>query len=301
MDVSGIPERTAARGKKDFFERMIVIFLGLLAIGVAFPFYNTLIVSFADEAAVGKQLVYLLPVSIDFSAYKVIFEDSTIVSSFLVSLFITIVGTAASMLISTAGAYALSKKDYPGRNFFMNAIVFTMLFSGGLIPFYLTVKNLGLTNTLASLILPSLANTFYLIIMINYFRGIPASIEESAKIDGANDILILLRIIIPVSVPTIAAISLFYAVDKWNAFYHAMLFMSDPKKYPLQLMLREILVNYSQMINSTTAVSMSTTKPVYQESLKMAVVVVTALPILMVYPFIQKYFAKGIMIGSVKG
>lgn len=301
MDMSGIAERTAARGKKDFFERMIVIFLGLLSIGVAFPFYNTLIVSFADEAAVGKQLVYLLPVSIDFSAYKVIFEDSTIVNSFLVSVFITIAGTIASMLISTAGAYALSKKDYPGRNFFMNAIVFTMLFSGGLIPFYLTVKNLGLTNTLASLILPSLANTFYLIIMINYFRGIPASLEESAKIDGANDIYILLRIIIPVSVPTIAAISLFYAVDKWNAFYHAMLFISAPKKYPLQLMLREILVNYSQMISSTAAVSMSMTKPVYQESLKMAVVVVTALPILMVYPFIQKYFAKGIMIGSLKG
>jgi ABC-type sugar transport system, permease component len=301
MDSSEIATRDACRGKKSFSGKIIMILLGFLAVVVAFPFYNVLIVSFADQVVVSKQLFYILPVSFDFSSYKFIFESSTIVNSCMVSVFITVVGTSLSMMVSTAGAYALSKKDYPGRNIIMKAIIFSMFFSGGIVPFYLTVKSFGLIDKIFSLILPSLVNTFYLIILINFFRTVPASLEESARIDGANDMLILFRIVLPVSTPTIAAISLFYAVDQWNAFYYALLFITDQKKYPLQIMLREILVNYTQMINSPTAISMMRQKPIFQESLKMAVVVITAIPIILVYPFLQKHFTKGIMVGSLKG
>ncbi len=301
MSENNPSERIAFRGSRNKSEILITVLLGIVALIAVFPFYNVLIVSFADSVAVSKQLIYLLPNSFDLSSYEFIFKSSTITGSFFVSVLITFLGTAMSMVFTTAGAYALSKKDFPGRNIIMKAVIFTMFFSGGLIPLYLTVKNLGLYDNLLALIFPSVINTFYLIIMINYFKTIPDSLEESARIDGANDLGILIKIVFPISTPTIAAISLFYAVDQWNAFYFAMLFIKDNKKYPLQLLLREVLVNYSAMINSPAAASMMRDKPIYQESLKMAVVVLTAVPILMVYPLLQKYFTKGIMIGSIKG
>lgn len=191
----------------------------------------------------------------------------------------------------------MSKKFVPGVKFLKKAIIFTMLFNGGLIPYYLTLKNLGFINNILVMILPTAISTFYLIIVINYFLTFSKSLEESAKIDGANDIFILFRIVLPASLPTLACITLFYSVDRWNEWWLAMIFISDLNKYPLQLLLRDMLTNYAKLEGH---LGLSHVK-VYDQGLKMAVVVFTALPILCVYPFLQKYFTSGIMVGSVKG
>lgn len=276
--------------------------LMLLALLTIFPFYNVVIVSFGDAAAMAKQLVYLFPTSVDLSSYKLIMGESRFLYSFFVSVFVTVAGTALNMGVTLAGAYALSKSSLPGRKIIMTAIIFSMFFSGGLVPYYLTVKSLGLIDSLFVMIVPMAVNTFYLIIVMTFFRTLPAALEESAKIDGANDIQIMIRIILPISLPTIAAITLFYAVERWNEWYHGMLFITDIHKFPLQTLLREIMISYNQIMqNSAASSAAGAILKVQPQSLKMAVVVISTLPILCLYPFLQKYFAKGVLIGSVKG
>lgn len=298
---SGNTEYAASRGKSSIIELTIIIFFGILSLIFIYPVYNILIVSVGDRADMAKQLVYIFPRKLDFSAYKLVFINNSVVSAFLISVFNTLVGTAFNMLLTLCGGYALSKK-FPGKKIIMNSIIVTMFFSGGLIPFYLTVKDLHLINNILAMTIPVLINTFYLILVISYFRSIPAGLEESARIDGANDIFILFRIILPISLPTLAAITLFYAVDRWNEWYFAMLFMKDANKYPLQLLLREIIVSSNQILQNAAGASMiDSIRNVPQESLKAAIVVISVVPIAMVYPFLQKYFAKGVMIGSIKG
>jgi putative aldouronate transport system permease protein len=206
------------------------------------------------------------------------------------------------MLLTTAAAYALSKKSMPGRNFIFTCIIFTMFFSGGLIPFYLTIQNLHLINNLLVIILPAAVNTFNLILMKNFFGTISPALEESAKIDGANDLRILFQIVVPVSLPIMATISLFYAVDRWNEWWLPMLFINDTSLHPLQLVLRDAITNLSETLGNMTGAQLaSNLQTVYTDSLKSAMIVVSAVPILMLYPFVQKYFNAGIMIGSVKG
>ncbi|WP_339316746.1 carbohydrate ABC transporter permease [Paenibacillus sp. FSL R10-2734] len=283
----------------DFF---IIAFLSLLAIISAFPFYNVFILSFGNAAEIAKHQIYLIPSSFDLRTYEFIFENGKMVNAMFVTIFITVVGTAFSMLLTISAGYALTKKTLPGQKFSMLFIIFTMFFSGGLIPYYLTIKNIYLVNSILVMIIPMAMNAFYLMVIIAFFRAIPPELEESAKIDGANDIHILFRIIVQVSMPTIATLSLFYAVDRWNEWWHGMLFIKDMNKYPLQLMLRELLMNYQQMMQGDIGASMALSKAqVYPENLKMAIIMVASLPILMVYPFLQKYFAKGIMIGAIKG
>lgn len=305
MSMPAGAEKLSGRGRKRGFDPWaftIGLILGILAVVSAFPFYNVFISSFGSEAAIAKQSVYLIPTSIDLNAYKIIFSDFQYINALLVSVFVTVVGTAFNMFMTITGGYVLSKK-IPGRNAMMGMIAFTMFFGGGLIPYYMTVKNYGLIDSLAVLILPVGINTFYLIIAMNFFRSIPESIEESAKIDGANDILILFRIVLPIALPMLAAIGLYYAVDRWNDWYNAMLFITDKKKFPLQLLLRDMITNMTAQLdsasgNSFASAAMRNVQPV---RVKMAVIVVTTVPILMVYPFVQKYFSKGIMIGSLKG
>ena len=218
-----------------------------------------------------------------------------------ISIFVTFVGTIYSMVISATAAYTLSKKMIPGNKILFTIAIIPMFFSGGLIPYYLTIKNVGLINNLLVLIIPSAISTFYLILLKNSFDDIPPSIEESAKIDGANDMYIFFKIVIPTSVPVIATISLFYAVDKWNDYYTALLFLTDRNLYPLQLVLREVIQNFTMFLGSNIGQEIARTNSVmYTRSLQMAVIVIATIPILCVYPFLQKHFTKGIMLGAVK-
>jgi putative aldouronate transport system permease protein len=276
--------------------------LGLCAIATIFPFYQTLIMSFSTILDKKSGGMMLFPKSFDLSSYIYIFNQGKVVNGLLVSVFVTVFGTLLSMLLTTAAAYALSKKSMPGRNFIFTCIIFTMFFSGGLIPFYLTIQNLHLINNLLVIILPAAVNTFNLILMKNFFGTISPALEESAKIDGANDLRILFQIVVPVSLPIMATISLFYAVDRWNEWWLPMLFINDTSLHPLQLVLRDAITNLSETLGNMTGAQLaSNLQTVYTDSLKSAMIVVSAVPILMLYPFVQKYFNAGIMIGSVKG
>ena len=243
----------------------------------------------------------LFPRSIDLSSYEYIFRQGKVVDGMLISVFVTVFGTLVNLVVTATGAYALSKKSMPGRNLIMTCIIFTMFFSGGLIPFYLTIQSLHLQNNLLVMILPAAVNVFNLILMKNFFGTVNPALEESAKIDGANDLSILIRIVIPVSLPIMATMTLFYAVDRWNEWWLPYLFINDIKLHPLQLVLRDTITDLSQSLNSTLGRQMAAkVQTVYADSVKAAMIIVSAFPILMVYPFMQKYFNAGIMIGSVK-
>jgi putative aldouronate transport system permease protein len=293
--------RPASRHRANAFNVVNVGILGLFALVTIFPFYYVILMSFADAAQISKIPVYLLPTTFDLSSYKILLANVAILQGFLVSLFASTAGTAFNMLITVSAAYALSKKELPFRKALMGGIIFTMFFGGTLIPYYLTVKHLGLVNSLFVLVIPAGVNTFYLIIVKNYFQRVPASLEESAKIDGATDITILVRIIIPVSAAVMATFTLFYAVERWNDWWLAMMFISKPSLKPLQIVLREIINNVQNIKSTMGKVIAMQRKPINIQSLRMAIVVLTTIPILVVYPYMQKYFATGIMIGSIKG
>ncbi len=276
--------------------------LVLMALVTIVPLYYVLIVSFASYEQVISRTIYLFPTSLDFSAYQVIFRGAGVIRAFLISTLVTITGTLYSMAMSVSAGYALSKRYLPGRNAILTGIVFTMFFSGGLIPYYVIIRGLGLINSLLVLILPLGINTFYLIILKNWFLTIPRSLEESAKMDGANDILILYKIVLPVAAPILATISLFYAVGRWNEWWHALLFITDHRKLPLQNLLREVLARVSQNIGTEMGRTIAAMRrPIYTQAVRMAIVVITCVPIIAVYPFLQKHFTKGIIIGSIKG
>lgn len=241
----------------------------------------------------------LYPKGFNFDAYISVFKNPMITLGFSNTLIYVIFGTAVNLMLTSLGAYALSRKDLYWKNIIMLIIVFTMFFSGGLIPFYLTVTHLGLLNKRLALIIPSAINTTNLIIMRTSFKTIPDGIEESATMDGANDFTILFRIVLPLSLPVVAVMTLFYSVSHWNSWFNAMIFLRNRALYPLQLILREILI-----LNSTesmvTDISATEKEPV-SETIKYATIMVSIVPIMMIYPFLQKYFVKGIMIGALKG
>jgi ABC-type sugar transport system, permease component len=287
--------------KTNGFDIFNFILLAVMALITLFPFYYMIITSFADYEVVRKTLIYLIPTSFNFSAYGFIFKTDWFLNAFFISVFITVVGTLFSLFASTAAAYTLSKKYIPGWKVIYTLALVPLFFSGGLIPYYLTVKNLGLINNILALILPTAMNAFYLILLKNFFEELPESIEESAKIDGANEIYILYKIVIPTSAPVIATISLFFAVDKWNEYYSALLFISDNKLYPLQLVLREVLLDFSMIKQTSIGAAMEQEhNAVFTQALQMAIVVIATIPILCVYPFLQKHFTKGILLGAVK-
>lgn len=294
-------KRADPRKRITVYKVLIILFLSLLALFTIYPFYNVIIISmtpFKDSSMTG---FYILPHSLDFSSYLLLFKDATVPRGFLVTTTITVAGMLYSLFLSVTMGYALSKKGYPGRTFFLYFVLITMFFSGGLIPYYLVVRGMGLIDSIFSMVIPVGINTFYLILLKNFFITIPESIEESAKMDGANDILILFRIVLPVAAPILATVTLFYAVDRWNEYFNAMLFIRTQEKRPIQAILRDMLVNLEMSVSSQMALSIQESKrPVYMQSLRMAIVVVTSVPILLFYPSLQKYFTKGIMIGSIK-
>ncbi len=281
---------------------MIYILLTLLAVLMVFPFYNMLLMSLAPFSEVSGGQLYLWPKGFDLTNYKIIFSDPKLMRSFGVSVFNTVFGTVLAMLVTTCAGYALSKKSLPGRTFLLTLFVITMYFGGGLIPWYLVLKDLGLVDSLFVMTVPAALSAYNMILMKNYFGTVPESLPESARIDGANEFHIMLRIVIPVSTPIIATISLFYAVDFWNEWWNAMIFIQQKSALtPLQLLLRKIVIESTLDLGKDTANSFKNANiAVYKTGMQMAAVTVATVPILLVYPFVQKYFAKGIMLGAIK-
>jgi putative aldouronate transport system permease protein len=280
---------------------IIIVVLSLASLATLFPLYNVILVSMASYSDIIATPLYIWPESIDLSAYRLIFMDPLLVNSLLVSIGITLVGTAVAMIVTIPTAWVLSKRDLPGRKGLFLLVIFSMYFYGGLIPWYLVIRGLGLVDRLAVLVLPIAFNAFYMILMKNYFLSMPDSIEESAFIDGARNTTVLLRIVIPTAAPIMATIGLFYAVSTWNNWFMGMIFIRDPFKLPLQNILRRVVVDATIELGSAMADAMrDQSVRVYPMSVQMATVVVTTIPILLVYPFLQKYFTKGILLGSIK-
>ena len=272
--------------------------LTIIALVTVLPFIHVVAGSFTTNAEIAAKKFVLIPTVWSLEAYKFIFSTDTIFRAMSVSIGVTVIGTLISMFVTSLMAYGLSRRDLDGRNIIMFLVVFTMLFSGGMIPTFLVVKELGLIDSYAALILPSTIGAFNMIILKNFFQNIPEGLEESAKIDGCNDFGILFRIVLPLSMPAIATISLFYAVTYWNTYLSAILYLNDSQMWPIQVLLRQIVVLASGMDYSS---NLDSVVPPPDQSVKMAVIVVATLPILLVYPFLQKHFAKGAMLGSIKG
>jgi putative aldouronate transport system permease protein len=282
------------------FDYINYALLTLLSFFVIFPIYNVFLMSITRYADMAAATIYLWPRSIDLSAYRAVLMDSTAVTrAFGVSTFVTVAGTLYHLFITVSFAYALSKRALPGRMLFLNLIIFTMYFSGGLIPYYLLIRTLGLIDRIAVMIIPAGFSAFNLILLKNYFHTVPESLEESAWIDGANDIVILWRIVLPVTTPIIATIALFAAVGRWNDWFSALLFITSDRKLPLQMVLRRVLTVTTQTYGMAAEMRMSQ-QPMVPQALRMAIVVITTIPIMLVYPFLQKYFTKGIIMGSIK-
>ncbi|MFC0214640.1 carbohydrate ABC transporter permease [Paenibacillus chartarius] len=280
------------------FDTVNVLLLALVAIVTFLPFMHVMAVSFATESEVANKPFLLFPTTFTLDSYRYILSTDSIFRALGVSVGVTVVGTFVSMLLTSLMAYGLTRKDLDGRKFFNFLIVFSMLFNPGIIPLFLVVKEMALIDSYWSLILPVAVNAFNLIILRSFFSNLPDGLEESAKIDGCNDFGILFRIVLPLSMPAIATISLFYAVNYWNTYFNAVMFLNTAEKWPIQVLLRQIVIVASGFTADTS--DLSFVKPP-EQTIKMAVIAISTLPILIVYPFLQKYFVKGALVGSVKG
>lgn len=282
------------------FDYLNIVLLSVFALLTVLPFIYVIAGSFATQKELLTRGFILFPTEFTLDAYKYIFSTPTLVKSLFVTIYITLFGTLINIFLTCLMAYPLARKDMDFRRPILMLIVFTMLFSGGMIPTFLVVKQLGMINTYWSLLIPGAISAFNLIIIRNFFQQLPESLEESAKIDGCNDLSVFFRIVIPLSMPAIATFSLFYAVGHWNTYFNAVLYINDNTKWPIQVLLRQFVILASGGIGDSTVMEADYVAPP-EQSLKMAVIVVSTLPILLVYPFLQKHFAKGVLLGSVKG
>ncbi len=284
--------------KTGVFDCINAIILGIFALCCVFPFLNVLLTSFSTETDYIHSVILVIPRHFTFEAYRYIFLEGGVFRAFLVSVGVTAVGVTYSMLMTSLGAYAMTKKDMPGIKIFFVMILITMFFGGGVVPFYILLKDLGMYNQLIGLIIPFGVNTFNMIVLRNFFASVPYEIVESAKIDGANEVQILFRFILPLSGAGVATIALFYFVGQWNEWYWPMLLLKDEEIYPLSLLLRNILSDM-QAADYYKSINVDVTK-LYAKGQDAASIVVSILPMLMIYPYVQKYFVKGVMLGSVK-
>lgn len=288
------------RDKVFNFVNISIVTLFFLA--VLFPLIYVVSASFSDPNKVIQGRVWLWPVGFNLEGYKAVFDNPRVMSGYLNSFIIMVGGTAVNVVMTILAGYPLSRKDFPDRHLLMGLFVFTIMFSGGLIPTYILVKNLGLIDTRWALILPTAIGVWNAIIVRTYFQTtIPGDLLEAAQMEGCNEFHFLWKIVIPLSGPIIAVITLFYAVGHWNQFFQALLYLKDEAKYPLQIVLREILVENTITDMSSMDVESQLLRQRLRELLKYSLIIVASAPLLMIYPFIQKYFVKGIMIGSLKG
>ena len=281
----------------DCFNCVVLLFLVLATL---YPCWYVLVASVSDPIEIfASNGMLFLPKGFSLSSYVSVLKNEQLWMGYRNTLIYVVCGGILSVMLTVAGAFGLTRKGLPGRNLMTFLVMFTMYFHGGLIPTYLIVRSVGLVDSPLAMILVNAVTTYNLIITISYFRGMPDSLEEAAKIDGAGDYTVLFRIMLPLAKPIIAVISLYYMVEIWNNFMTALIYLNDRKYFPLQMILREILIQ-----NNTDAVAASGTSDdaqAYAENLKYAIIVFSTVPILCVYPFIQKYFVKGIMIGAIKG
>lgn len=292
-------KRTANLGSK-LFDVCNVLLMLLIVFITVFPLYYVLIVSISDGGAVMRGEVSFFPKGINLKTYEIVFQDSSIMRSYLNTVMYTAAGTLINLTMTALCAYPLSRSAFYGRNLFALAIVFTMFFDGGLIPRYLVVDALGLVDTVWAILLPPAISVWYLILMRTFFQSIPDAIHESAYMDGAGEFTVLTRIVVPLSVPIFATMTLFYAVWHWNSFFPALIYLSDKSMYPVQIMLRNIVIE-GDMAEQSHMMGGDLGLAVTAQNIKYAVVIVVIAPIVMLYPFLQKYFVKGIMVGSIKG
>jgi putative aldouronate transport system permease protein len=282
------------------FDVVNYVILSLVTILVLYPLVFVLSASISSPAAVVEGQVWLLPKQINVQSYIRVFQDDGIMRGYVNTLIYTCTGTVLNILLTIGAAYPLSRKDFVGRHVLTIIFVITMFFSGGLIPTYLLIKNLGLINTIWAIILPSAVSMWNIIIMRTFFQAIPVELQESAQIDGCSNFRMLVSIILPLSMPVIAVMLLFYGIGHWNSFFNALIYLSDSQKYPLQLILRQILLQ-DQMGSMVSGSEASVDQIMLTEGLKYAVIIVSSLPVLLLYPFLQRYFVKGVMIGAIKG
>lgn len=281
------------------FDASNAALLVLLSVVTLYPFLYVLFASVSIPSDfVQHRGILLWPKGFTLDSYRMVFENPNIVSGYLNTIFYVVVGTSLNILMTSLGAYALSRQNVMWKNAAMMIIVLTMFFDGGLIPRYLLVKNIGLLDSYWALIIPSAMTTWNLIVMRTSFQAVPVALEESARIDGASDWTILFRIVIPLSLPVIAVMVLFYGVWHWNKWFDALIYLRNRELFPLQLILREILIQ-NDTGSMMTSVSGGDRMPI-GETIKYATIMVATLPILFLYPFLQKYFVKGVMIGAIK-
>lgn len=280
---------------------LIYVFVGIFAISTVLPFIYIVAGSFATERELTERAFFLIPKEFSINAYKYIINDGKVFVGLKNSIIVTVIGTAINMFFTTTFAYPISRRYLKGRNFFINMVIVTMLFSGGMIPTYLLVSGLNLLDTYWALWLPGAINAFNMVIVKNFFQGIPVELEEAARMDGHNDLSIFARIVLPLSKPVIASVSLFYAVTHWNQYFEAMLYIRDTDKDVVQSVLRRIIYLAGGMNLDGSAIDYGLFGTPPEKAVKMATTVVATVPILIIYPFIQKYFTKGVMVGAVKG
>lgn len=280
---------------------LIYLFVGIFALVTLLPFVYIVAGSFATERELTERAFFLFPRTLSLNAYQYIFKTGDAVHGLMNSVIVTFVGVLINMFLSCTLAYPLSRPYFKGRLFFTNMVIITMLFSGGMVPTYLLVSNvLHLKDSFWALWLPAAVNPFNMIIIKNYFQGLPTELEEAARMDGCNDLQTFVKIILPLSKPVLASVSLFYAVSHWNAYFDAMMYISDKNKEVIQIVLRRII-----FMTSSVATESGFDWGVFgmppEKAVKMATTVIATIPILAVYPFVQKYFTQGVMVGSVKG
>ena len=292
------------RAKGDLvFDTINTLLLVLVMLVVLYPLYFIVIASFSDPLEVLSGHVIFFPKKVSLEAYKMVFRDAQILTGYRNTIFYTLLGTAVNIILTVLAAYPLSRRDLAGRKFFTVMLAVTMFFSGGLIPTYFMVSNtLHLLDTIWAMILPGAISVWNVIIVRTYFQtSIPPELSEAAMVDGCSDFMLLTKVILPLSMPVLAVMVLFYGVAHWNSFFNALIYLNDKALYPLQLILRSILVQNTMSEDMLAEVDSLANRQVMAETIKYALIVVASVPIIAVYPFLQKYFAKGVMVGAVKG
>jgi putative aldouronate transport system permease protein len=284
--------------KKTWFDGVNIVIMLVLIVITLYPLYYMGIVSISAGDAVSRGEVLWLPKDISLQAYKYVFDDPAVLRSYGNTILYTSLGTLISLILTTLCAYPLSRGHFYGKSLFSLFVIFTMFFDGGLIPRYMVVNSLGMVDTIWALVIPTAISVFNMILMRTFFEQIPDALHESATVDGAGELRTLLQIVLPLSMPVMATMFLFYAVGQWNSFFPALIYLNEKALYPLQIILRNIVIQ-GDMASQTT--QMGADMASMSETIKYAVVFVAILPVLCIYPFVQKYFVQGAMLGSVKG
>ena len=283
-------------------DTVIALFLIISSFLCLVPILNTLAVSLSDKLAADSGLVFFWPVKLTTASYTVILADENFLSSFWMTIKRVVIGVSINTILTILLSFPLSRetKDFPARNIFMWFVVFTMLFSGGLIPWYYVVSSLGLRNSIWALVLPGAVPVFNAILLMNFFRGVPKELDEAAYIDGAGAWQLLFKIYLPVSVPALATIILFQVVGHWNSFFDGLLFMNRPENYPLQTYIQQLVIAFKDITKITDPQELKRLSEISSRTMNAAKIFVSMIPILVIYPFLQKYFIHGIVLGSVK-